>query len=182
MATVTIDFSDVGEKLRALLGRLKARPWLAVIAKEMRMVADRSFEKQQSPEGVPWAPLKEPYATWKQAKKPNKGILQFSGRLWNRSAGGLRSGVEGNRAFVQTLPLPYASAHQFGSRHMIPALRPKRAKALRFFAADGEAFFARGTRAHPVNIPARPFLGFPESSQEKVVKDIEDELTENFNG
>lgn len=178
MATVTVDYSNVSERLQALLRRLKnPRAWLNVIAEELYRVARGSFEQQQSPEGDPWAPLKEPYATVKQAKYPNRQILQASRRMFRS----LRRGVEGNRAFVQTLPLPYAAAHQFGSTHMIPALRAKPGKALRFFTSAGEAVFARGTRAHPVTIPARPFLGFPPDAQERVVAEIEEALAETMN-
>jgi phage gpG-like protein len=181
VAIVTVDFSDVGAKLQALLTKLKnPRAFLQGIAEELQRVAKESFIKQRSPEGEPWAPLKEPYATWKHTKKPNQGILRFSGRLWNRGVM-LPHGVQGNKAFVTTLPLPYAAAHQFGSRHMIPALRVKSGKALRWFGPGGAAIFRKSAKAHFVNIPARPFLGFPESSQEKVVAEIEEALAEPMN-
>ena len=183
MATVTIDFSDVTAKLEALLAKLKhPLVYLNVIAEELFLVTKRSILKQESPEGEPWAPLTEPYATWKHTKKPNKGILRFSDRLFGGlGATKIRRGVEGNRAFVQTLPLPYAAAQQWGSRHMIPALRAKKAKALRFFGPGGAAIFARSTRAHMVNIPARPYLGFPEAAQERVVAEIEEAIAGTMN-
>lgn len=178
MATIKVDISDLTRKLQELARKLQnPAGLLKLIAEELLRVARTSFERQRSPEGVPWRPLSEPYATFKHSQAGARNTLQFSGRLFRS----LHSGIEGKRAFIQTLPLAYARAHQFGSTHQIPEIKPRRAKALRFFGPGGAPIFAMRVKAHSVTIPARPFLGFPEDAQKRVVEDIEDALVEDFN-
>lgn len=59
-------------------------------------------------------------------------------------------GVRGN--------VPYAAIHEFGGRTSAHVIRPRRAKALRWYDGEGNPVFARYVN-HPGSvIPARPYL------------------------
>ena len=127
--TIRVDAGQLGRRFERLPGRLDEsgpRRMLEAVAAWMESVARRSFDLERSPEGRPWAPLSVSY----RGRKGGGRILQRTGAL--RRA--VRAGVEGNVAFV-SVDVPYAAAHQFGHRFPAATVRPKRVKALRFFAA-----------------------------------------------
>lgn len=125
---VTVNFEAVKRQLGLLGAVLRdRRGLLETIADWLRFISRQSFQRQGSPEGAPWAPLSLRYAFFKARRFRGQGILRRRGVLLRS----LFSGVEGNRAFVSTTPLPYAAIHQFG----------------------GQA--GRGRKAR---IPARPYL------------------------
>lgn len=53
--------------------------------------------------------------------------------------------------------VPYARIHEFGGRIQIPEIVPVKANALRF-EYGGRVIFAKRTKAHPVDIPERPYM------------------------
>lgn len=53
--------------------------------------------------------------------------------------------------------LEYAAIHEYGGTIHVPEIRPRQAKALRFYVG-GVAVFARRARAHDVHMPQRSFL------------------------
>lgn len=53
----------------------------------------------------------------------------------------------------------YARIHEFGGTIQIPEIRPVNKKALRWIGPSGRVMFARRTRAHPVVMPRRSFIG-----------------------
>ena len=174
--TIRVDAGQLGRRFARLPGRLGEsgpRRMLEAVAAWMESVARRSFDLEQSPEGRPWAPLSVSY----RRRKGGGRILQRTGAL--RRA--VRAGVEGNVAFV-SVDVPYAAAHQFGHRFPAATVRPKRAKALRFFAAGLNAVFARHVRVGERRLPARPFLPSPATVERESARIIAEQIAAALRG
>lgn len=199
---IKIDLTDVREKL-GLLATGMRRAGILAAAEWLRFTIRQSFEQQRSPEGVPWKQLSPNYAATKGAKtgrvfarrvgkggRPGRAgflnrrsILYLSGELFRSVDRGMT--VDGREVPIGTEPdagrvsvtttLPYAAAHQFGSTHTIPEMRPKKKNGvLRWYGGAGDAIFARRTKAHSVTIPARPFLPTPEFAEREAARVIEE--------
>lgn len=103
------------------------------------------------------------------------------GRAWPRSrrAAGMkrgktlmRSGLLRNSIHAESgegwarigTSVPYAAIHQLGGTIPARVIRPRHAKALRWFV-NGKPVFARSVRLPPVDIPARPYLPTDETGR-----------------
>jgi len=149
MSDFTIKVDD--RVAQAALSRLLAfgldmSPAMADIAEGMMQHTEDRFDRQQSPDGQPWAALSPAYAQLKQRKQPGLGILVLTGRL----SGELRSEFGTDFAEVATAGLPYVALHQFGG---LPGMAPG-----------------------PAAVPARPFAGFGPEDQELVEDVVGDHL------
>jgi len=156
------------------------------VAEWLQHVITKSFEAQASPEGVPWKPLSEPYATLKATGGGEGGrkvgvlgltafkrILESSGELFRDAT--WPPTIVGNTITAGSV-LPYAGAHQFGANISIPEFGPRNAAVLRFYSSDLRAIFAKRVRAHTVTIPARPYLPSPEFAEQEGAKVAEEAI------
>lgn len=116
----------------------------------------RCFDEARSPDGIPWAPLKNPSARrGGTSAKP----LRDKGLLSGAATGGANSTTEiGRVSLTLSVKLAYAAAHQFG--HTFSRSARSRNKPWVFRTGDGRVIFTRRIRAYKFEIPARPFLGF----------------------
>jgi phage virion morphogenesis protein len=183
---VRVDAIDALQKIDGM-GALLAnpKPILQLIAEELYRVARNSFDTNASPDGVAWAPLSRKYAAWKSARFPGRGMLRSSGRLIRT----VQRGITGNTAYVQEGPLDYAAVHQYGFDGMVtvPA-HTRRVKSRSMFAKVGgkRTMQAQGITqvrsfVRHMHIPARPSMGFPVSSQERVAEDIRNLIVDKGN-
>jgi phage virion morphogenesis protein len=151
----------------AALGRLIAtgRQPDAVLQAIGLMLADSTRERirdEETPEGVPFAPLHPLYKEQKQGA----GILRESQTLFRT----IVSQVSGNQVVVGT-NRPHARVHQFGA-----TIRPKTAAALVFGLGDQTIF------AQQVTVPARPFLGVSAADRDAITDLIADALDDAMAG
>ena len=116
---IEIEYDD--RKVRAALKRLAAagrdlRPAMRDIAAALEAEAQKSFERQRSPEGTPWADLAESTKRQREAigKWPGP-ILQVHGQL----VGSLTSRYDADSAEVGTNH-PGAARLHFGDRDRDP--------------------------------------------------------------
>jgi len=109
---ITVDSTEV-QSLFARLKQLVAEPRAALVEIGNRILglARTSFEKQASPEGVPWVALNLRYAAWKQKRFPGRNILQRRGALLRT----LFSAVS-ERTVIVGSPQIYSGIHQFGGQ------------------------------------------------------------------
>lgn len=166
------------QSLRTALFRLRGsfenpRPFLRIISGILIRRARESFERERTPSGIPWKPLSPAYSFWKRtiARKGNQGILRLNGTLFNS----LDRGIRGDRAFVLARAR-HAITHQEGRVFPPMFIRPKKAKALRFFLADGTVVFSKGHQIGARRVPARPFMGFSLADQREAATTIETTL------
>ena len=139
-ADIKIEYDD--REIVKALNRLAAAaqdltPAMREIAAALEDAAQEAFEREQSPDGKPWADLSEHTKARRRKRKKWPGqILQVQGRL----AGSLTSRYDSQSAEAGT-NLVYAVTHQFG-------------------AEEGE--FGSTSRGQSIpfgDIPARAFLG-----------------------
>lgn len=81
---------------------------LTEMSRSLRTLVQEGFERERSPDGVPWQQLKP--ATVRQRGNAHP-ILRVQGDLYRS----LQPGTSADTAFVGT-NWPYARAHQFGAR------------------------------------------------------------------
>jgi phage gpG-like protein len=81
-------------------------------------------------------------------------VLYDTGRLANS----VTARTSGPRTLVVGTNVVYARIHHLGGTVQIPAITLPRGRAMRWFRPGGQPVFARGTAAHRVRIPARPWL------------------------
>jgi phage virion morphogenesis protein len=110
------------------------------------------FDREQSPDGTPWAPLSPRYKRRKDARRPGMRTLVYDNHL----RGLMRYDLEGDDALVFGTNRPYGALHQFG----------------------GTAGMARGAAA----IPARPWLGLSAADDEETLAIIEAHLVRSIGG
>jgi phage virion morphogenesis protein len=95
-------FAELGRNPRALL--------VDIGADQLLRTRERA-ERQESPDGIPWAPLSPRYATRKKAKRPGARILVYD----NLMLGALLSyQVDAGAVEVGTNAL-WGATHQFGA-------------------------------------------------------------------
>lgn len=115
MSGFEIEFALEQTQAQAVFDRLLAggqdlSPLMAGLAEGMVHRTQDRIEREEAPDGTPWAPLDPAYAARKKAKGYLGGILVREGYL----SGLLRPDWGDDFAEVATAPLPYAAAHQFG--------------------------------------------------------------------
>lgn len=172
MAVLELTLSEFAKRLTAKgleIADIDWRPALKVCRQLLIASTKENFAGGHDPEGTPWLPLKRPRRNSKGADKPlrNTGLLMGS--------------VTGGTGFVEELTrnrltvgtnLDYAAIHQFGGSIQ----RPERRRIKPWvFTVDGHTVFTRRIKAHTVDVPARPFLGF----NSKLIGRIENVLTEH---
>lgn len=175
---------DAFDALRKLKGSeelfANPNPLLQMIAEELYRVARVSFERQGAPDGTPWRPLSARYAKWKSKRFPGRGILRLRGQLIRS----LKRGIEGRTAWVSEGPLAHAAVHQYGfdGTVTVPAHTRQIKRAFgRKLKGGPKAIQVRAYSRH-MRIPARPTMGFPLDSQERVAQDIRDLITAPYEG
>jgi phage gpG-like protein len=167
---ISVNMADVSKKLGIVRSDLH-HGLLVAVAEWLRFDIRQAFEKQSSPEGVPWKPLTAAYAA---KKKGGLRILELTGALF---ASADRSvAISGNQVSASS-SLPYAGIHQFGGTIHIPDIFPKKAKAL-FFMAGGKNVFAKKVKAHNVTMPARPFLPSPEFAGKEAAMVVDETIAD----
>lgn len=155
MLKITVDDTELQKaltKAKAKLGSTK--PLTAGIASLMLEAVEESFDKETDPNtGQKWKPL-SPLTKEQRSKRGHDGkILQVSGAL----ASSISSSYGDNHAVVGTNKV-YAPVHQFGA-----VIRAKHKRALSF----------GGVMRSSVTIPARPFLGISQQTQDEINNLIE---------
>jgi len=87
----------------------------------------------------------------------------LTGQALKVRTGRLRSSIMARRVsdfeYGISTNVVYARIHEFGATIQIPEIRPVNKKALRWVGPGGRVFFAKRTRAHPVVMPKRSFIG-----------------------
>ncbi|HET7558881.1 MAG TPA: phage virion morphogenesis protein [Limnochordia bacterium] len=164
---LTID-DKITPELQAKARRLQSfrEPLVQAQALMLRSV-DQNFRSDGRPKWPPLAP-----STVAQRRKGSSRPLQDTGRLRvsvtaQDGTGAVRT-VNDSVAIIGTT-VKYARLMQEGGTINVPALTPKRAKALRWIGGGGAVHFARRTKAHTVSIPARPFLLFQAEDERRIV-------------
>ena len=105
---------------------------------------------KQSPEGIPWSPLKSNiYKNAKAQAGRTAGLLVLSGDLQRGLAG--QGNIDGSASIISDVP--YANIHQFG----------------------GQAGINQSA-----NIPARPFVGISRQDRQEITEEIEDTFQRLF--
>lgn len=171
-----IDALRATGRLEKILARPK--PFLHIIAEELYRVGRQSFESEADPEGKRWHPLSLRYARWKSKRFPGRGILRLRGQLVRS----LRRGITDRTAWVTAGPLKHAAVHQYGfdGTVQVPAhvrrLKSTRKRKYKKTTCQVRSFSRR------MRILARPYLGFPISSEKQVIADIEQLIPIEFNG
>ncbi|MCY4584728.1 MAG: phage virion morphogenesis protein [Bryobacterales bacterium] len=153
-ADIKIEYDD--REVVAALNRLARSgqdltPAMREIADTLEDAAEEAFEREQSPDGKPWADLSEhTKARCTKKKKWPRQILQVQGRL----AGSITSRYDSQSAEAGS-NLAYAATHQFG-------------------AVEGEIGSTRHGRPIPWgDIPARAFLGRSEDVDAQILDVIQ---------
>ena len=151
---ITVDFEGAEAVSRALRRIAEAgqnlEPALADIGEHLVNSHQERWHLEQSPDGVPWAPLSADYAEWKRRKRPSAGILVFDDLL----RGQLAYVVSGHQLQVGT-NRPYGARHQFGF--------------------DGPDALGRN-----IDTPARPWLGVSDDDEVVIFGIIRDHITDSI--
>lgn len=121
------------------------------------------FEREHSPDGVPW---KRP----RRAERERGQTLTDTGRL----RGSITHRVVGDAVEVGT-NVVYGAIHQLGGRTPARTIRPKTKKALFF---PGAAHPVAKVRHPGSTIPARPFLGLDDGDRRAIERIVERHLAE----
>jgi len=163
-ASETVNLADLAPWL-ANLGAQAARvSWLrAMKAATVMLKADfkENFERGESPDGVPWLPLKRQRANSKGGDLPlrDTGVLMASataqgpGHVENITDTSLEFGTNLDKAQI----LNDGGTVRFPERTRKPPLPP-----WVFPGKGGRPVFTRKIKEHTVAIPARPFVGLSE--------------------
>lgn len=177
MATAeTLNLSDLATWLKGkarVVAKTDCSGGFKQIAEMVKAEIREHFERQEGPDGAAWPPLAHP-------RKGGRGggPLVDSGSL-------LRSLIDqGHPQHVEEITPdsltigttnPLAPVHDEGATVHVPEqFRGPGEKPLVFTAPDGKTVFTRHVAAHDVTIPARPFMGISEKTQEKAAEIILD--------
>ena len=109
----------------------------------LRQDIAQGFKQSADPDGTPWKPTKAGNPPLVQTGALARSVVV--------QAQGLRVIGESRSSG--------AAVHQRGATLGVPALVPRKAKALRWLGKGGQPVFATRTRAHRVRIPQRKYLG-----------------------
>jgi phage gpG-like protein len=131
---------------------------LAEIASLGRASIEERFETQTDPDGTPWVPLSDIYLEWKvQHGGTADQILVLTGELRDAATSPENWVIEGDTLLFRPSRLPvYAGFHQTGTGDERVLRRGEVGSPSRT-ATTGRVGQGRG-------LPARPFIGFDESS------------------
>lgn len=171
--TTTINDLEVQSALAKLAQQVRNKdPVLDAIGGELLKRVQLNFRNSQSPEGVPWAPLK------KRAGKP----LLNTTRLRNS----ITCEVNGDSVNIGTNVI-YAAVHNFGgdiqhaARSQQAYFKKGKDGITNKFVKKNRSNFSQWVTigAHSVTIPARPFLptnGLPDPWRNSILKIIQRHL------
>lgn len=114
---IEIDDAEVRRVLERLVDQGEdLTPALEDIGEHLLASHHARFEREESPDGTPWAPLSPKYAARKARERPNAGIL-----VWDDLLRSLVYQVQGDELFLGTGRI-YGATHQFGREEAgIPA-------------------------------------------------------------
>lgn len=149
-----------------LMGHLG--PAMKLIGDRMLELTDKRFDTQTDPDGKPWADLHP--SSW--LRKKSQKILTEQG-----DRGGLRGSINyrsGDDWVSIGTNKPYAAILQLGGHIRAHVIRPKKAKALRFFAVTGAKVFAKEVEHPGSNFPPRPFLGVGDAEIQAIIGILSD--------
>jgi phage gpG-like protein len=166
---VDIAFDIQDQEVNKALAHLVAagrdlRPALARIAVILHKSVLKNFKVGGRPK---WAPLKA--STEASRRKGSHRPLEDTGRHIRDT---ITPHWNGSEARVGPGPGPIPLVHQTGKTISIPAIRPVRARALRFWTPGGFIFRA-SAKAHKVTIPARPYLVFQSEDVTAITRTLE---------
>jgi phage gpG-like protein len=129
--------------------------------------AKECFDQARAPDGSPWLPLKSPRSNSRGKDAPLRDNGLLMGSVTGSGAGHVES-LTPTELTVGT-NLDYAGVHQFGHTFQRPERqRPYPLKPWVFPGPGGGLVFTRRIKAYSFTVPARPFLGFSESTTEKI--------------
>lgn len=163
MATISItarlDSPEVQDAFRQWqsLGR-DSTPLLRAIGTGLVSNVQDRFDAGHAPDGTPWAPVKEPWASLKRGP----GILREAG-MRGGLQGSITMDVAGDELAVGSNKI-YAAVHQFGA-----TIKAKDHPFLIFRTPDGRRF----GQARQVQIPARPYLGIGPEDEDTILDAVE---------
>lgn len=149
--TVKIEITkdEISDALRRAVGFLRRpKAMFAEIGETLLEIHGVRFQKQESPDGTPWAPLNEEYRKTKNQNADK--ILTLDGHL----RGTLRYQADDNSVLFGS-DRDYAAIHHFGGK---------------ITARNRKALNVGGRFVKSVNIPARPWLGLSRSEEERIME------------
>ncbi len=159
-SAITLDDSEVMGILNAIYEAAgDTRGALKNIGEyEAPATVDR-IRQEVSPDGTPFKPLNELYASTKQGRGNGQGILRGKTGDLSTIVYQLASDTE----LAVGTNVIYGAAHQFGL-----TIKPVRADAL-VFSMGGKLIHAKS-----VTIPARPFLGWSDADIAEIINILTD--------
>jgi phage gpG-like protein len=181
---ITIDDAEVLERIQTIAQRAqRLRPAMKNIGEYMLLTTRERFDREEAPDGTPWAPLKNKAAAFqkksgqsakvKSGKRnrvgfdrfaANRKILQESKLLRDT----INYKVDGNSVVIRPQQ-EYGKYHQYGTKPY--TIVPKSAKILAFATGSGTAFAKRVN--HP-GLPPRPFLGVNDRDGVEIAQIVRD--------
>jgi phage gpG-like protein len=184
---ITIDDADVLNRINEITTRAQQlRPAMKNIGEYMLLTTRGRFDKEEAPDGTPWAPLKNKAAAFqkksgqsakvksgKRNRKPfdrfaaNRKILQDTKLLRDT----INYQVNDNTIRIRPQQ-QYGKYHQYGTSPYV--IRPKNKRFLAFPAGDGSTIFTKRVN-HP-GLPARPFLGINEADIREINQIVSDHI------
>jgi phage virion morphogenesis protein len=171
---ISVKIDDGGTKayIAGVEGRLKNMvPALKQIGEHMLLATEGRFAKEQSPQGVKWAPLKP--STLKRKKGPK--ILTESAML----RGTIRWQLMGANAVAIGTDRPYGRIHQIGgtitqgARSELFTRNRRKSGAFKKGTKEGQGFTFKKRK---IKIPARPYLGISSADQAIISEIVMDNI------
>jgi len=179
--TVRVNSQAIAQYLSSILERGQhMKPAFDQIGEYLIRETQLRFDRQESPDGNPWAPLKPRTVKAKNRQNKISKILQARGDL-------RRSIVyqSSNTSLVIGSNRDYAAIHQFGGEIALAAR--SRAVNFRVNKRTGQSRFARkergnfqqdvNFRASRIIIPARPYLGVNAQDEAEIIRILSTYLT-----
>ena len=163
--TITVDDAEVQaacNRLAAAAGNLTGA--FKNVGEYLVTSTKARFDRQQAPDGTPWAALSPKWLARKKDKGQDTRILVMRGHLMNW----LRYQLVGSNELQVGTDRAYGATHQFGADMTV--FRKRRLSRV-------TAKPRPSTMPSHMNIPARPFLGLDETDRARILEIFTDFLT-----
>ncbi len=176
-------YANADDVLARIMGRNGTlKPALDIAGRFLVRRAHESFERQESPDGIPWAPLSPVTIALRDKKGSRATQLKRAGqRFAEREAqrregpGGLWRTFSGDRALLATGRLFGSITYHAGEMELTVGTNAKFPGGEKSCAAIHQLGGQAG-RGLAVTIPARPFLGVTDDDAAQVGEKLQDYL------
>lgn len=181
------DDREAQAMLRGLIGRMEnRRTFFERVGDRLLNSISLNFQNERGPDGAPWTPLRA--ATIRERTRKDQlpiSILRSNTRIGSSLAGSINRQITNDELKIGT-PVPYGAIHQLGGTIDKPArqakiyrMKDEQGRVGRRFVSNDKANHVTDVTipAHPIRIPARPFLGISAEDQAAIIGDAENWLT-----